>query len=223
MEIDCFFENPSSMVLNVAVSQYNADIMPQEWKTKVVDGVPIDILNIPYYQQDPTEGYCYVHSLWMVLSYFKNAYPSRVTNSNTPNLSIRQIKYITKTHRSGTREQNLVRNLGTAIPSLKFELMREGNFGMIEDLIKKAIPVIVLYCGDYYLYRERGGGHAGVVVGITEDKIVLNNPWLGYEQVADKSEFQDAWELEYRTFIKITPTYQTNLRKIMEEVGSDVN
>jgi len=224
VENDKFYENYSSMVLRVAIPQYNADIMPQGWRTKFVDGVPIEVIKTPYFPQSPEDKYCYVCSLKMVLSYFKNEYPNRVINENTPDLSIKEIKNVTKTRgRGGTKEQNLVKELEVAVPTLKFELIKDGNFNMIKDLTDKGIPVIVLYCGDYLLNRERGGGHAGVAVKVTADKIILNNPWFGYEYIVDRSDFQEAWELEYRAFIKITPTYQTRLAKTMAGVSSSVN
>lgn len=185
---------------------YWIDSMPDGQLTMMVDGQEISIVKAPYFPQTPTDGFCYVCSLKMVLSYFKNEHPSRFIRDNTPDLSMDEIKKITRTREGGgTREQNLIKDLESSIPNLKFEIVREGSFDDIEESLNDNIPVIVLYSGDYLKNKEKGGGHAGVVIGITDDKIILNNPWFGCRYIVDKTEFLDAWDLEYRAYIKITP------------------
>lgn len=152
----------------------------------------------------------------MVLTYLKNEYPDERINREIPNLTVDDIKRITRTRTSGTREENLIRDLENAVPQLKFEIIKNTDFSTIKESLDRNIPVIVLYCGDYLLNREKGGGHAGVVVGMTDDKIILNNPWFGYQYVADKSDFQDAWDLEYRALIKITVNPQTRLTEVIQ-------
>jgi uncharacterized protein YvpB len=56
-----------------------------------------------------------------------------------------------------------------------------------------------------------GAGHAGVVIGITENDIIVNNPWLGSEYFISHENFAPAWELEYNQAILLEPNPQTKL------------
>lgn len=166
-------------------------------------GTHIDVLEVPYYPQRPNE--CYVCSIKMVIEYFKNNYDVSFVRENTPALDFDQIADITNTKKLGTRAANLTRDLEKNIPTLKFEMVQNAKFEKLIEHLKKDLPIIVIYNGDYLKNEEKGGAHAGVVVGVNESVIVLNNPWFGYQSVFDKIEFEHAWEIEYKTAILITP------------------
>ncbi len=185
--------------------------MPDTRLTITIRDNPVEVIRVPYFPQSPTDNFCYVCSLKMVLAYFKNVYPDQLINSNTPELSFDEIKKITRTHEGGTRTETLIRDLQENISTLEFKIVKDGNYNMIKESLDLDIPVIVLYCGSFLKYREIAGGHAGVVIGITDNDIILNNPWFGYQYVCDKSEFQDAWDIERNQFIKIKPRSQRRL------------
>ena len=65
--------------------------------------------------------------------------------------------------------------------------------------------MIVLYNPSYLLINEKGPEHAGVVVGMTDTYIILNNPWFGPAFCIDRSQFGSSWELEYNWAIFIRP------------------
>jgi len=50
-----------------------------------------------------------------------------------------------------------------------------------------------------------------VVIGITENDIIVNNPWLGSEYFISHENFAPAWELEYNQAILLEPNPQTKL------------
>jgi hypothetical protein len=147
----------------------------------------------------------------MILDYFKNIYPSQIINQNTPYLNFDELVKITKTHDGGTRTEDLVAHLEGSIPTLKFEIVRNGNFDMIRQSLENNIPIIIIYCGDYLYNHEIAGGHAGVVIGLTGNKIILNNPWIGYQVAFERAEFKDAWDIERNQFIRIKPALQERL------------
>ncbi len=55
-------------------------------------------------------------------------------------------------------------------------------------------------------------GHAGVVIGMTEDgDMILNNPWLCADRLVKWKDFRKGWELEYNKVVMIYPVTQTRL------------
>lgn len=77
--------------------------------------------------------------------------------------------------------------------------------------LEKGIPSIVLYNCQFLTDGIHGPCHAGVVIGATEDYIVLNNPWLGSERFIPHEVFAPAWELEYNQAILLDPNPQSKL------------
>ncbi len=176
-----------------------------------IEGDNTEVLNVPYFAQPETNKFCYICSFLMILDYFKNIYPSQIINQNTPYLNFDELVKITKTHDGGTRTEDLVAHLEGSIPTLKFEIVRNGNFDMIRQSLENNIPIIIIYCGDYLYNHEIAGGHAGVVIGLTGNKIILNNPWIGYQVAFERAEFKDAWDIERNQFIRIKPALQERL------------
>lgn len=186
--------------------------MEQNWLEISVDGVSVNVLRVPYFPQTPTDNYCYICCLKMILAYFRNFFNNEIVRQNTPELDIDKIISVTNTKKLGTREENLIKNLDNEIKSLKFEKIENATFEIIEKNYRRGVPTIVIYNGSYLRNQERGGAHAGVVVGITQDKIILNNPWFGYQFTINKLDFEQAWELEYKKAILIKPIAQKTLR-----------
>jgi uncharacterized protein YvpB len=79
--------------------------------------------------------------------------------------------------------------------------------------VEKGIPSIVIYNCQFLTYGIRGAGHAGVIIGTTENDIIINNPWLGSEYFISHEVFAPAWELEYNQAVLLDPNPQSKLGK----------
>lgn len=150
----------------------------------------------------------------MVIQFYKNVYENELINKNTPNLDIEEIVKLCKTdQRAGTRiNAQLVKTLNDNIKSLKFELVYSYDMKQLKEVISKnKCPSIIIYDCGFLLYNIPSQvGHAGVVIGVDDNSIYLNNPWLGAEVEIDKVKFNDCWEIEYNQVLLIKPNLQTN-------------
>ena len=176
----------------------------------------IEVLKVPWYPQQDIEWTCVVNSLKMCMEYMKNTYNNRLIREITPNLNIDEIMKITHTRRFvGTAvDSNLIRNLNSNIEGINFSLEEDVNMNQLKKKIDEGIPSIVIYDCQFLKYGMRGPGHAGVIIGITEDNIIMNNPWLGSEFFVMHEDFSPAWELEYNQAILIEPNPQSKLNGI---------
>jgi hypothetical protein len=68
-----------------------------------------------------------------------------------------------------------------------------------------------IYNCQFLTYGIRGACHAGVIIGTTENDIIINNPWLGSEYFISHEVFAPAWELEYNQAILLDPNPQSKL------------
>jgi uncharacterized protein YvpB len=177
-----------------------------------INGNPIKILRVPYFNQSDSEWLCVVYSLKMVLDFFKNVHTTREIRERSPNTTRDELLGITRTKiATGTQiSENLIQSLNTAFPSLYFEL-KQTNYDTIQRALNKHNPVIVIYNPSILFINEEGPGHAGVVIGMNDQLIVLNNPWYGPGFYIEKTEFDRAWEIEYNMAIFIQPNAQKRL------------
>lgn len=176
-----------------------------------------EVLCVPWYPQQEHSYYCFPYSLWMVIQFYKNVYTNNLIKKNTPNLDIEELARLCKTDpRAGTRiNDQLVNSLNKAIPTLNFELVNAFDFKQLKKIVvDNQCPCIVIYDCGYFLYGiESQVGHAGVVIGLDDTSIYLNNPWLGAEKEIDKVKFNDCWEIEYNQVLLIKPRLQTDLNE----------
>ena len=175
----------------------------------------VAVLSVPWYPQQENSYGCFPYSLWMVIQFYKNVHINDLIKKNTPNLSVEELAKICKTDsRTGTRvNEHLVSTLNKTIPSLNFELVSACDFERLKRVVvDNQCPCIVLYDFGYYKNGIQSNvGHAGVVIGLDDTSIYLNNPWLGAEKEIDRVRFNDCWEIEYNQVLLIKPNLQTNL------------
>lgn len=176
-----------------------------------IEGQKIKILRVPWFSQSDSDWLCVVYSLKMVLDFYKNIYENPKIRQDAPNTSRDELISITNTQVGlGTTVVSIISKLNKAFPTMGFEL-KTTSFRELEKCLKEHTPVIVIYNPSYIFINEKGPGHAGVVVGITNQYIVLNNPWYGPAFCVDKVIFERAWELEYNCAIFIKPNSQQRL------------
>lgn len=181
-------------------------------RTLRLNGSDVDVLRVPFMYQAEGDSRCIPFSLLMCLSYFTNIYESSVVKKNTPIMNIDDILKLTKTKILGTIvDARLINRLNESIRSLQFEFRLNCSIDDLKRSFEKDIPSIVLYDCSYLVYDIPGTNHAGVVVGLDDDKIVLNNPWMGPNYYSDIEDFQRSWELEKNRAILINPVKQENL------------
>ncbi len=177
----------------------------------------VEVLCVPWYPQQENSYYCLPYSLWMVLQFYKNIHNNDLIRKNIPDLDVEKIAKICKTDpRAGTRiNEQLIVSLNKEIPALNFRLVNAYDFNQLKRIVvENNCPCIIIYDCGYYIYGiESQVGHAGVVIGLDDNAIYLNNPWLGAEVEIDKVKFNDCWEIEYNQILLIEPNLQTNLNE----------
>lgn len=67
----------------------------------------------------------------------------------------------------------------------------ESSFEEIEFLLEKNLPVIV-----NFIEPDSDEGHYAVVIGINDEKIILDNPWNSKNHKLDWDDFQKRWHNE---------------------------
>ncbi len=166
-------------------------------RTMTVQGERVTVLKVPWFPQSDSDWKCFVCSLKMCLEYFKNEYNNDIIRQNTPNLDIETLMKITHTRKNtGTPTEGICKKLEKAGLPFKFQL-KSSSFPEIEEKLNVGLPAIVIYNGSYLKDERRGPSHAGVVIGMRDDDLILNNPWFGAIYLVDKFKFERAWELEY--------------------------
>lgn len=174
-------------------------------RTMTIQGEKVTILKVPWYPQSDTDWKCFVCSLKMCLEYFKNEYHNNEVRQNIPSLDIDNLMEITHTRKNtGTPVGGLCKKLQKAGLPFSFQL-KSSSFNELEERIDAGLPVIVIYNGSYLKDERRGPSHAGVVIGINDDDIILNNPWFGATYKTDRFKFERAWELEYNQVLIMDP------------------
>jgi uncharacterized protein YvpB len=179
-----------------------------------INGNQVKILRVPYFNQSDSEWLCVVYSLKMVMDFFKNIHTTEDVREKSPNTTRDELLKITRTKMSmGTQiSAHLIQSLNKEFPGLKFEL-KQTNYIEIQKALKKHNPVITIYNPSILFINEEGPGHAGVVIGMNDQYIVLNNPWYGPGFYVEKSEFDLAWEIEYNRAISVQPNTQQRLEQ----------
>lgn len=86
----------------------------------------------------------------------------------------------------GTRNKNIIDILN------KYGILCEAkNNSKIEDIfqyLEEGKPVIV-----NYIEPNNNEGHYSIVIGYTEDRIILNDPWNGQAFTLDIEKFKQRW------------------------------
>jgi uncharacterized protein YvpB len=182
-----------------------------------INGDDVKILRVPYFSQSDTEHTCVVYSLKMVLDFFKNVHTKSDIRQISPNTTKDELVRVTKTKLSmGTQISDaLINSLNNAFPEFIFEL-KQTNYQEIKKSLTICNPIIIIYNPSILDVNEIGPGHAGVVIGLNDQYIVLNNPWYGPGFYLEKTEFDRAWEIEYYRAIFIRPSSQ---QRLMEHAG----
>lgn len=178
-----------------------------------VDEEEVEVLRVPWFSQSDVDSTCVPCSVKMCLEYFRNVYGHQDIREHTPALDIGDIMGIMNTRETGTRlTPTVMSNLQKSIPCLKLDLKADCSVKDLRKSLNKNLPVIALYNCCYLLNNERGPGHAGVVIGLTQSgDVILTNPWLGSEYFAMRPDFEESWELEYCKAIFFRPFLQKNL------------
>jgi len=185
-------------------------------RRKILDlknNTQVEVLKVPWFPQQEIEWTCLVNSIKMCLEYMKNTYGNPIIRDIVPNMSIDEIMRITNTRRfTGTNvDYQLIKNLNTKIEGIKFSLEENIDLNKLSKKLEKGIPSILIYNCQFLTMGIRGAGHAGVIIGITESDIIVNNPCLGSEYFISHENFAPAWELEYNQAILLEPNPQTKL------------
>jgi ABC-type bacteriocin/lantibiotic exporter with double-glycine peptidase domain len=139
--------------------------------------MPKDYLSVPHHRQSH-DGACLPTCVLMVLSYF--GFDATET----------QLAQLMRTRSIGTPARN-VRYLNT--------LGFNTNFGpttlsQLHENLLNGLPSIVFVSTDALPYHDEAGFHAVVVVGLTEEKVYLNDPASDIvPQIVPIEHFMLAW------------------------------
>ncbi len=131
-------------------------------------------IKVPYFKQD-TNYSCGPTSVQMILRYF------RIVNSEND-----LIKKLKTENQKGTSQKKIIE-----IFQKNHLFCYTNNNSSIEEIknfLKRKLPVLV-----NYVDKEKKEGHFAVIIGIKEEKIILNDPWYGEDFEIDISEFKNRW------------------------------
>lgn len=134
-------------------------------------------LNVPYFKQD-TIYTCGPTSLQMVLSF----YGIRESESALA-------EELKSTAENGTYHKNMLE--AVLRRGLYCYINDESNLEELRSLLGNGIPVIVRY-----LERERNEDHYGVVVGLSDEVVAINDPWAGERVHFSREEFIARWKCD---------------------------
>lgn len=176
-----------------------------------INGHSIDVLAVPYYTQGDTEYLCVIYSLMMVLEYIR-CHKQSSLNIDAPIPSKDDLIVSTKTDpNTGTDLSNdVIRILNGKYPTYIFTL-KESTFEEVRKVLDGGYPAIVIYNPAILFIKQKGPAHAGVAIGMTDDGLILKNPWYGEFFYVDKLSFARAWDVEYNWAIFVRPNPQARL------------
>lgn len=184
-----------------------------------IDGHSIEVLAVPYYTQGDTEYLCVIYSLMMVLDYIKR-YKQSPPNTGALTPSKDDLIALTKTDpNTGTDlSDDIMRILNEKYSTYTFKL-KESTFEEVYKVLDDGYPAIVIYNPAILFIKQKGPAHAGVVIGMTNNGLILNNPWYGEFFYVDKLSFTQAWDVEYNWAIFVKPNSQVRLLADGDEAG----
>ena len=145
--------------------------------------MPDDYLPVPHRKQND-DATCLPACVAMILAYLGR------------HLEQSKIARILGTTELGTRSSNVSR-LATLGLTVEYE---EGSANKLRSLLSKGIPCIIFLWTGNLSYWQRDTPHAVVVIGLTEDMVLLNDPAFQEAPIrVSLGEFLLAWcEFEYR-------------------------
>ena len=135
-------------------------------------------LSIPFHRQD-TDYSCGAASLQMLLHHVHGTYPSEEHLMHRMHVSKEE----------GTHHDELVRVLREE--NLHVYVDNESSLQVIEHLIKAEFPVLV-----HFIEPTANEGHYAVVVGFSDSRIYLNDPWSGSGFSMSRDDFYSRWHNE---------------------------
>lgn len=177
------------------------------------DGRQVRILTVPYFHQRDCEPLCVPCSIKMILEYYKQYYPNPVINQHVPLLTIKEImRLIGADSYNGTRiTSDFLLKINAEIDILNFISKKNVKLKEIRKRLEDNVPSVLVYNNSFMNDKIPGPAHAGVIIGLTENEIVLNNPWEGQGTSFTMNDIVPAWELEKNSVLFIDPNPQSKL------------
>jgi len=135
-------------------------------------------IDVPHFKQDNADS-CAPAVLHMLTAYYGNKRTSR---------RIQQMVNSDPAH--GTKNVDFI----SAAEELGFEVYYKSNANLndIKGFIEADTPVVVTF-----KQREDGEGHYSLVIGITDEKIIFNDPLLGASFEMPLGDFENSWRSGY--------------------------
>jgi len=180
------------------------------------DGELIPTLRVPYLSQTESDHMCLIYSLLMVFNYYRNVFEKESVRRIIPEASRDDLVSLTGAEYGLgiTISQKLIADLNGTYPELNFSLEKNSSMSKIQKSIEEYHPPIVIYNITQILNDEEGPGHAGVLIGLNKNLVVLNNPWLGWAHFLKRIDFERAWEIEYNQVIYSNPSSQMEVSNV---------
>lgn len=134
----------------------------------------MSVIDVPYFKQD-TDYTCGPTSLQMILAYYG-------VKDSEKHLA----KLLHTTHSRGTWRVSMYQ----LAVDLGFHcyVNDDASLAEMKFLLELEIPPIVRF-----LEREEDEDHYGVVVGMTDDHVIIHDPWSGPQRRFDKEDFTRRW------------------------------
>lgn len=139
----------------------------------------MNLLSVPFFEQD-TDYTCGPASLRMVLAYFGHS------------IDEEDLARELGTNDAMGTERDRMSGILKQYGLVPFE-RTDATLDDMRHLLQNGFPVIVRF-----LEKEENSDHYGVVVGIDEKNIVLNDPWSGLHVLYELGLFMIRWPCTYK-------------------------
>ena len=200
------------------------------WKTHPAQ-TDIRVLRVPSQAQPDSENKCLVYAIWDVLHFVAEWHPLRWVQDRTPKLDVAEIEAEMTIREAGwipdTPGEELA--LSERTGPIKFvhrywESSPESVsfYELIEEKLEKDLPTIAII--DHKRLRDGTAGegpvHSVVVTGLSDSKVIINDPWGHQYEIFNKQDFVDAWNArDINQIIRVDIAEQSTLQQSLPTGG----
>lgn len=180
----------------------------------------IEVLNVPFPKEKQGNfWFCFPFSVKMVIDFYRMTEPNLAEYIPSPSIEelIDHLKVNPYTGIKLTAKK--ISQLNELTKPLKFNLYENQEIEKLQECFEKNIPAILIFNNTYYFRDAVGAAHAAVLIGLTETKFIVNNPWAGEAYPYDYDKFIESWEIENRQLILPKVVLDISLEKFGGENG----
>lgn len=187
----------------------------------------LEVLRVPSQSQPDSENKCMAYSVWDVLHYIAEWYPTKWVKDETPKLEIEIIEELLNIRQAGWIPDIPGGRLSISDATGPVEFVHRfwesppptGSFyDLLNKKLEKDLPTIVMI--DTRALEEGipndGPVHSVVVTGLSDASVAVNNPWGRQHEILNKQEFFDSWNArKINQIVRVDIVEQTTLQETL--------